>query len=162
MSDRALRSQGRLSPGVDLENLIRNRGIRRLQRDFRALLPDPSNLQPFNTPERPVGQEGLRLQFTSNNCGQKRPVEDLNSSLLPSAKKLAFGSRNRPISIPHSQRKTELVQWPLIPAILGADLNARLLQDKAASPPKNTVTSESSPSGSRLLSFLSREATTNQ
>jgi hypothetical protein len=31
-----------------------------------------------------------------------------------------------------------------------------------ASPPKNTVTSESSPSGSRLLSFLSWEATANQ
>jgi hypothetical protein len=163
VSDRALRSQGHLSPGVDLENLlIRNRGIRRLQRDLRALLLEPSDLQPFNTPERPVGQEGVRLQFTSNNCGQNRPVEDLNSSLLPSAKKLAFGSRSRPISIPHAQRKTELVQWPLIPATLGADLNTGLLLDTVSSPSKNTVTSESSPSGSRLLSFLSREATANR
>jgi hypothetical protein len=137
MSDRALRSQSQISPGVNLENLlIRNRGIRGLQRDLRALLPDPSELQHFNTPERPVGQEGVRIQFTSNNCGQKRPVEDLNSSLLPSAKKLAFGSRSRPISIPHAQRKTELVQWPLIPATLGADLNTGLLLDTVASPTK--------------------------
>jgi hypothetical protein len=123
-------------------------------------LPDLSNLQPFNTPERPVGQ-GVRIQFTSNHCGQKRSVEDPNSFLLPTAKKLAFGSRDRPISIRHSQKKTELVQWPLIPAILGEDLNTGLLLDKVASPP-NIISSEASQSGSRLLSSLSRDTTANQ